>query len=83
MSDMKKYNSCSDYTGDESISVFLAFAIEQYKVYKGISGTESMEILSKAGVLKYLEEYYDTLHTQGARWLMAEIDDFIQNRNYE
>lgn len=67
----------SDYTGDDSIPVFVAFAIEQYKHHKQISGYEAMEILSKGGVLERLEEYYDVYHTQGAQWLMEEIDSIL------
>lgn len=69
------------YNGDESVPMFITFAIEQYKNYKGISGEEAVEILAKAGVLNHLEEYYDVLHTQSAQWLMSEIDEMVSNIN--
>lgn len=69
------------YTGDESIPMFITFAIEQYKNYKGISGEEAAGILADAGVLKHLEEYYDVLHTQSAQWLVAEMEEMIANHN--
>lgn len=71
----------NSYTGDDSVAMFLAFAIEQYKNHKGISGEESASILDKAGILEHFEEYYDVLHTQSARWLLSEIDEMIANQN--
>lgn len=71
----------TDYTGDDSIPVFVAFAIEQYKRYKGISGAEAMELLSEAGVLEHLEEFYDVMHQHGAGWLMQEIDEMVNKHN--
>lgn len=69
------------YTGDESVPMFIAFAIEQYKNNKGISGEEAASILADSGVLKHLEEYYDVLHTQSAQWLVAEMEEMIVNHN--
>lgn len=76
----KSKQYASDYTGDDSIPVFLSFAIEQYKHHKGITGRESMEVLSQNGVLDHLVEFYDVMHQHGAKWLMEEIDDMIENR---
>lgn len=68
----------SAYSGDDSIPVYVAFAIEQYKHHKGISGEEAMEILSEAGVLEHLAEFYDVMHQHGAKWLMEEIDHLME-----
>ncbi|MDE5652140.1 MAG: DUF3791 domain-containing protein [Muribaculaceae bacterium] len=78
---MKKDTSriySSDYTGDDSIPVFVAFAIEQYKHHKGIAGDEAMQILSDAGVLQHLVEFYDVMHLHGEKWLMQEIDHLVE-----
>lgn len=80
---MKADNSkiyASDYTGDDSIPVFVSFAIEQYKHHKGISGEEAMEILSEAGVLEHLEEFYDVMHQHGEKWLLQEINEMVGNK---
>lgn len=69
------------YTGDESVTMFITFAIEQFKNHEGLSGKEAASILAEAGVLKHLEEYYDVLHTQSAQWLVAEINELILNHN--
>ena len=67
----------SAYTGDDSIPAFVAFAIEQYKHHKNISGEQAEEILSKSGVLEHLIEFYDVMHQHGAKWLIEEIDEMI------
>lgn len=69
------------YNGDESIPMFITFAIEQYKNHKNISGADAAKILNDAGVLSHLEEFYDVLHTQGSQWLLAEIDEMVDFHN--
>jgi len=32
-------------------------------------------------VIDYLDSGYDLLHTQGERWLVADIEDFLKVRN--
>lgn len=65
---------------DQDIAYFLSFCIEQYKADKGISGSESAEILARYGVLDYLADHYEVLHTQSRQWLLEDIDDFIKLR---
>lgn len=68
------------YNGDDSIPTFVAFAIEQYKNYKGISGEEAAKILDENGVLNHLVYFYDVLHTQGSKWLLEEMEEMINIR---
>lgn len=65
---------------DQDIAYFLSFCIEQYKADKGISGSESAKILACYGVLDYLADHYEVLHTQSRQWLLEDIDDFIKLR---
>lgn len=58
----------------------LSFCIEQYKVAKGISGSQAMTLLSEYGVLDYLTEHWEILHTQGSQWIIEDIDEFIRVR---
>lgn len=62
------------------IAYFLSFCIEQYKTEKGISGADAVQVLKLYGVLEYLAEHFDVLHTQSTQWLLADIDEFIQIR---
>lgn len=62
---------------ETDILYFVSFCVEQYKMRKGISGSEVMALFDKCGVTEYLCNHYDVLHTQGASWLMEEIEEFI------
>ena len=66
----------------QDIALFLSFCIEQYKAAKGMTGKEAMQELDRYGVLEYLSEFYDVLHTQGRQWSLADIQDkFTKLRN--
>ncbi len=64
----------------QELAYFISFCIEQYKVAKGLSGEEVVKMFNQYKVMEYLSDCYDALHTQGHRWLVAEIDDFISKR---
>ena len=64
----------------QDIAYFLSFCIEQYKESKGIRGSEAMALLSENGVLEYLAEHWEVLHTQGRQWIIEDIDEFIRVR---
>lgn len=59
---------------------FISFCIEQYKNEKGLTGAEAMFQLDEYGVLDYLYEHYEVLHTQSKQWLLADIDEYISLR---
>ena len=68
---------------NQDIALFISFCIEQYKAAKGVTGEEAMRLLSHYGVLEYLNDCYDVLHTQGRQWIIADIDEFINIRKKE
>ena len=74
----KTYSSA--YNGDDSISLFLTFCIEQYAHLKGILGAKSMKILSDAGILEYLSKHYETLHTESIHWILNDIDKLVDSK---
>lgn len=65
------------------INEFVIFCIEVFKETKGLTGKEAYSIFEKYGVLEYLREGYDVLHTQGDTWLMKDIDEFLKIRGYK
>ena len=67
----------------DDISLFLAFCIEQYKQKHSLTGEQAMQTLDQYGVLEYLQKHYGVIHTQGARWILEDIDEFIDNRKHE
>ena len=64
----------------QDIAYFVSFCIEQYKSAKGLTGAEAMHLLDQYGVLDYLSEHYEILHTQSRQWLLEDIDEFIKLR---
>lgn len=64
----------------QDIAFFISFCIEQYKKEKGLSGAEAMQTLDKYGVLQYLSDHAEILHTQSRQWLMEDIEEFINIR---
>ena len=47
---------------------------------KEINEDEVISIFSEYGVFGYLKDYFDVLHTQSRQWLVADIDEFINDR---
>ena len=39
-----------------------------------------MTLLSENGVLEYLSEHWEILHTQSRQWILEDIDEFIRTR---
>ena len=65
---------------EKDIALFVAFCIEEYGAAKGLTGEQVLDLFSKYGLVDYLSEYYDVLHTQGRQWLIEEIDEYIEIR---
>ena len=65
---------------EKDIAMFVAFCIEEYGVAKGMTSDKVFDLFAQYGLIDYLSEFFDPLHTQGRRWLMAEIDEFIDIR---
>ncbi len=75
---VKEGTYITDFTGDDTIPAFVTFCIEQYKNHKKITGAEAVTILSEAGVLEYLVEFYDTLHLESTKWILEDIDRIVE-----
>ena len=67
----------------KDITYFISFCIEEYMNAKGLNEEEVVSSFSQYGVLNYLSEYFDVLHTQSRQWLVADIDDFINQRKQQ
>lgn len=64
----------------KKISYFVSFCVEQYKNEKYLAGNQAFEELNQYGVLDYLVENYEILHTQSYQWILEDIDEFINIR---
>ena len=52
---------------------FVAFCIEQYKKAANMGGREVEQLFSKRGVITFLIDNYEVLHTQSAQFIQEEI----------
>lgn len=68
---------------NQDIAYFLSFCIEQYKNEKGMNGVEALNIFTKYGVLDYLNNHFEILHTQNRQWILEDIDEYINTRKGE
>jgi hypothetical protein len=47
---------------------------------KGIDEDEVIATFSENGVFDYLYDYFEVLHTQSRQWIIADIEEFINDR---
>jgi len=59
---------------------FKAFCFEAYRADKKLTGRATMQLFKKYGVLDYLGNCYDVLHTTGRQYIIEDIDGFIEAR---
>lgn len=64
----------------KDISYFISFCIEQYMKEKGLDEDVVIDTFSEFGVLEYLNDCFDVLHTQSRQWLVEDIDEFVNRR---
>jgi hypothetical protein len=64
----------------KDITYFISFCIEQYMNVKGIDEDEVIATFSENGVFDYLYDYFEVLHTQSRQWIIADIEEFINDR---
>ena len=62
------------------VLLFLSFCLENYKESKMISAEETLFLFNNYGVLDYLSDVFETLHTQGKDYIMEEIENYITNK---
>ncbi len=67
-------------TLDEMKAEFMAFCIEAYKTKLGVSGAKVAEYFEDTGLLDFLQENYDILHTLGRNQLIGEMERFLVRR---
>jgi len=68
---------------EKKINDFIVFCIEMFKFENNLTGKQVCEIFEKYGVIRYLYNGYEALHTQGEGWLMNDIAEFLRIRGYE
>lgn len=61
---------------DEDKAFWLSWRIEEYAAVKNKSSSEISKLFDEKGVLSYLDENAEILHTQGKNHIFGETDEF-------
>ena len=59
---------------------FKVFCLERYKSKHRLTGNDAFRLFKEYGVMDYLGSCYDVLHTFGDRYILSNIDEFIESR---
>ena len=59
---------------------FKVFCLEQYKNAHNLSGKDTIEQFKQYGVLEYIGSFFDVLHSHGGKYIVQDIDMFIESR---
>lgn len=62
---------------------FKTFCIEAYKLDKGMTGKDVANLFKEYDVFSYISAFYDELHTYGHKYLVQDIDIYINARRKE
>ena len=65
------------------LSRFIVFCIECYKRHASLSGADVSDLFRRHGVVDYLKEGYDVLHSLGENALVDDIRDYIDRSEEE
>ncbi len=59
---------------------FIVLCVEEYKNKKGLTGKEVVDLFNKYSVFDYIRSFYDVLHTTGTKYIINDIDLYIDSR---
>ena len=58
---------------------FLIHCIECYRLAKRLSGVAVADLFRRYEVFDYIMRHFESLHVNGDRYIVEEIDEFISN----
>lgn len=61
---------------------FVVYCIEEYKDAKGINGKNVIDLFNRYGVIEYICDYYEALHTTGRQYIVDDISRYIKARQH-
>ena len=59
---------------------FKVFCLECYKSAHKMKGRDAFNLFKQYGVLEYIGSFYDVLHSFGHKYIVQDIDEFIDTR---
>jgi len=58
---------------------FLIYCIELYRRAKNLSGRAAYDLFQRTGADDYVRRSFGALHTVGERYILSDIDGFVQS----
>ena len=62
---------------------FVVFCAEQYKMARGMTGKDLAQLFTRYEIWDYLYSCFEALHTTGTKYIINDIDQYIQERGNE
>jgi hypothetical protein len=59
---------------------FLVYCLEMYKAAKNMTGKQTVELFKRYGITDYVTSCYEALHTTGTKYIVEDIDLFVEAR---
>lgn len=69
-----------DMSERSRVAEFVSFCVETFANAKGRSGFDVFRLFEACGLVDYLDEGYEVLHTQGSGWLLSDMEDYLRVR---
>lgn len=63
----------------EKTAQFISWCIEEYAFENKISSRETANFFNEKGVLDFLQNHWEILHSQGKDYILGSIEDFIKS----
>lgn len=79
----EEFESCRERQNGEvskEAFEFYTYCLENYAIFKQISGIRAWVTFKESGVDDYIINNYDLLHTQGLEYVLNDIQRFINRR---
>ena len=64
------------------VSEFISFCVEVFAAARGLSGAAVFRLFDSCGLISYLDDGYDVLHTQGREWLLSDMEEYLKVRGF-
>ena len=58
---------------------FLIYCIEMYRREKGLTGRQTYDLFERTGADDFVLRCYGALHTTGERYILADIEAYIDS----
>lgn len=58
---------------------FIVLCVEEYKNTKNMDGKDVVDLFNKYEVFGYIRSFYEALHTTGTKYIINDIDSYIES----